>query len=184
MATPTRIASVALALSALLLAGCSSSDRVDHGTSVATAASPSPSSSATRQAVGFDQTYRSSDGVVAGVAEIKNAKLEPFPMTEDPNAKEGDPYVLLITSTTNKTKATVMLVPGAVLTYGAEGTRAAEVNVGEELDGAVPLHPGESYDYAFGFIVPNESRHQVVMEFTMTIDPLRTAIFSGSITPV
>lgn len=179
MATLTRITSVALALSAVLLAGCSSSDQVDHGTSVATAASPSPSSAT----VGFDQTYRSSDGVVAEIAEIKNAKLDPFPTTEDPNAKEGDPYVLLITSTANKTEATVMLVPGAVLTYGAEATRAAEVNVGEELDGAVALHPGESYDYAFGFIVPDESRDQIVMEFTMTIDPLRTAVFSGSITP-
>jgi hypothetical protein len=108
--------------------------------------------------------------------------LGPFPNTEDPDAKEGDPWVLLATKTTNKTEATLAFVPGAVLNYGPEKTPAALVLV-DEVESAVDLEPNEAHDYAFGFIVPRQSYDQVVMEITVTIDPLRTVVFSGSITP-
>ena len=74
------------------------------------------------------------------------------------------------------------LVPGAILKYGPEKTAAAQVLV-DEIDGAVDLGPKEAYDYALGFIIPREFYDQVVMELTVTIDPLRTVVFSGSITP-
>jgi hypothetical protein len=116
------------------------------------------------------------------IIEIKDAKLGPFPNIEDPDAKEGDPYVILTTKTTNGTKSKVELIPAAVLKYGPEKTAAAVVLV-DEIDGAVDLKPNEAYDYAFGFIIPSKFYDQVVMEVTVTTDPLRTAVFSGSITP-
>lgn len=49
------------------------------------------SPSATVKAVGFDGTYRTDDGVAVQIIEIEEAKLGPFPETEGPDAKEGDP---------------------------------------------------------------------------------------------
>ena len=138
--------------------------------------------SAAIKAVGFDETYRTDDGIVMQITEIDERKLGPFPQTDDPDAKEGDPFVLFATKTTNRTEATLELVPGAVVKYGPEKAAAAQVLV-DEIDGAVDVGPKEAYDYAVGFIIPRESYDQVVMELTVTIDPLRTAVFSGSITP-
>ena len=53
----------------------------------------------------------------------------------------------------------------------------------EDLDAAQDVEPNEAFDYTLGFIIPRESYDQVVMEMTVTLDPLRTAVFSGSITP-
>lgn len=173
----------ALAVSVVLvpLPACSGND-TSNGSGSPPAASSSAGSSPAIKAVGFDETYRTDDGVVVQVTEIDEKKLGPFPNTEDPDAKEGDPWVLLATRTTNKTEATLEFVPGAVLKYGPEKTVAAVVAV-DELDGAVGIEPKEAYDYAVGFIIPRESYDQVVMELTVTIDPLRTVVFSGSITP-
>ena len=181
----TRLSTAAaLALSAglLLLSACSGNDATSDGASSSAAVSPSSGPSATVKAVGFHETYRTPDGVTVKIIEIKDAKLEPFPTTDDPDAKEGDPYVILTTKTTNGTKSKVELIPAAVLKYGPEKTAAAVVLV-DEIDGAVDLEPNEAYDYAFGFIIPSKFYDQVVMEVTVTIDPLRTAVFSGSITP-
>jgi hypothetical protein len=144
--------------------------------------SSSAAPSAAVKAVGFDETYRTDDGVVVQVTEIDESKLGAFPTTDDPEAKEGDPFVLLTTKTTNSTKSTLQLVPTAVLRYGPEQTVAAGVLV-DEMDSALDLEPDEAYDYTLGFIIPQASYDQVVMEMTVTLDPLRTVVFSGSITP-
>ena len=174
---------VALAVSVgmVLLPACSGND-TSSGSSSPSLASSSSAPSAATNAVGFDQMHSIDDGIVVQITEISESKLGPFPQTDDPDAKEGDPFVVLATKTTNRTKAALELVPGAVLKYGPEQTAATQVLV-DELDGAYDLKPNEAYDYAFGFIIPRESYDQVVMELTVTIDPLRTVVFSGSITP-
>ena len=178
---PFTAAALAVSVGLVLLPACSGSD-TSNGSSSPSAASSSSAPSAAIKAVGFDETYRTDDGIVVQITEIAERKLGPFPETDDPDAKEGDPFVLLATKTTNRTEATLEFVPGAVLKYGPEKTVAAQVLV-DEIHGAVDLEPNEAYDYAFGFIIPRESYDQVVMELTVTIDPLRTVVFSGSITP-
>jgi hypothetical protein len=116
------------------------------------------------------------------ITQVNERKLGPFPNTADPEAKEGGPFVLLTTKTTNGTRSTLQFVPTAVLRYGPEQTAAAEVLV-EEMDAALALEPSEAHDYALGFIIPEKSYDQVVMEMTVTLDFLRTVIFSGSIAP-
>lgn len=174
-------AALAVSVGLVLLPACSGND-TSNGSSSPSAASSSSAPSAAIKAVGFDETYRTDDGIVVQITEIDERKLGPFPNTEDPDAKEGDPWVLLATKTTNMTEATLEFVPTAVVKYGPEKTGAAEVLVDAMVD-TVNLEPNEAYDYAFGFIIPRESYDQVVMELTVTIDPLRTVVFSGSITP-
>jgi hypothetical protein len=184
-ATRPCAAAAALALLAglLLLPACSGNDPTSNEASSQAAVSPSSSPSATVKAVGFDETYRTDDGLTVQITEIEERKLGPFPKTEDPDAEEGDPYIWLGTKTTNGTKAKVELVPGAVLKFGPDRTPAAQVAVVDEMDAVVNLEPNEVRDYYFGFIIPRESYDQVVMELTITIDPLRTAAFSGTIKP-
>ena len=178
---PSTAAALALSAGLLLLPNCAGNDATSNGASPSAAASPSSGPSATVKAVGFHETYRTPDGVTVKIIEIKDAKLGPFPTTDDPDAKEGDPYVILTTKTTNGTKSELQLTPAAVLKYGPEKTAAAQVVV-DEMDAAV-LEPNKAYDDAVGFIIPSKFYDQVVMEVTLTIEPLRTAVFSGSITP-
>lgn len=128
----------------LLLPACSGNDATSNGASPSAAASPSSGPSATVKAVGFDETYRTSDGVAVQTIEIENAKLGPFPKAEDPDAKEGDPYVMLTTKTTNGTKSTLGLVLAAVLKYGPDRTQAAQVGIFPEEEAVVDLDPNEA----------------------------------------
>jgi hypothetical protein len=178
---PFAAAALAMSVGLLLLPACSGSDS-SNGSESPSGASSSAAPSAAVKAVGFDETYRTDDGVVVQITEIDESKLGAFPTTDDPEAKEGDPFVLLTTKTTNSTKSTLQLVPTAVLRYGPEKTVAAGVLV-DEMDSALDLEPDEAYDYTLGFIIPQASYDQVVMEMTVTLDPLRTVVFSGSITP-
>ena len=176
-------AAIAMSAGLLLLPACSGSDPINSGASSPAAVSPSSSPPATIKSVGFDETYATDDGITLQITEIEERKLGPFPKTDDPDSKEGDPYVWFGTKTTNGTKATVELVPAAVVKFGPDGTPAAQVAVVIEMEAVVYLEPGEATEYYYGFIIPSESYDQVVMELTMTIDPLRTAAFSGSIKP-
>ena len=174
-------AAVAMSVGLLWLPACSGNDS-GNGSGSPSGASSSAAPSAAVTAVGFDEPYRTADGVVVQITEVGESTLGPFPTTDDPDAKEGDPFVLLTTKTTNSTKSTLQFVPTAVLRYGPEKTAAAAVLV-DEMDSAVDLEPNEAFDYTLGFIIPEESYDQVVMEMTVTLDPLRTVVFSGSITP-
>ena len=178
---PFTAAVLAVCVGLVLLPACTSNS-TSNGSNLPSAASSSPAPSAAIKAVEFDETYRTDDGIVVEITEVLERKLEPFTTTDDPDAKEGDPYVLLNTKTTNMTEAAMELVPGAVLTYGPEKTAASPVLV-DEIDGIVDLKPGEAYDYAFGFLIPKDSYDQVVMELTVTIEPLRTVVFSGAVRP-
>jgi hypothetical protein len=178
---PFTAAALAVTFGLVLLPACSGND-TSNGSSPPPAASSSPAPSAAVKAVGFDETYRTEDGIVVRITKIDEMKFGPFPNADDPDVKEGDPFIVLATKTTNRTEAKVELVPGAVLKYGPEKSVAAPVVV-DQIDGPVALEPNEAYDYAFGFIIPAESYDQVVMDMTLTIDPLRTVVFSGSITP-
>jgi len=179
---PYTAAALALSAGLLLLPACSDNDATSNGASPSAAASPSSGPSATVKAVGFHETYRTPDGVTVKIIEM-DAKPGPFPKTEDPDAKEGDPYVLLTTKTTNGTNSKLTLIPAAVLKYGPEKTAAAQVAVADEIEAVVDLDPNEAKEYPYGFIISSKFYDQVVMEVTLTIDPLRTAVFSGSITP-
>ena len=178
---PFAAAALAMSVGLLLLPACSGSDS-SNGSESPSGASSSAAPSAAVKAVGFDETYRTDDGVVVQVTEIDEGKLGAFPTTDDPEAKEGDPFVLLTTKTTNSTKSTLQYVPTAVLRYGPEKAAAAGLFV-DDLDAAQDVEPNEAFDYTLGFIIPKESYDQVVMEMTVTLDPLRTVVFSGSITP-
>jgi hypothetical protein len=178
---PVTAAALALASALMMLPACSGSDGSSSSTSPAASQSADPSASV--ETVGFDQAYRIDESIVVQITEIEVRKLGMFPKTEDPDAKEGDPYVWLMTKTTNKTAAKVELVPGAVLKYGPDNTMAAQVAVVDEMDGVYELGANEVREYPFGFIIPDDAYSQVLMEVTTTIDPLRTAIFSGSIKP-
>lgn len=183
---PCTAAALALSAGLLLLPACEGNDATGTGatgtgSSSSAAASPNFSPSATVKAVGFDDTYRTDDGVAVQIIEIEETKLGPFPETEDPDAKEGDPYVIFTTETTNGTKAKVGLILTAVLKYGPERTQAAQVHLGD-MESVFVLDAGEGAEYLFGFIIPGEFHNQVVMEMTVSTDPLRTAVFSGSIT--
>lgn len=176
-------AALALAAGLILLPACSGNDPINGGDSSSTAASRSSSPSATIESVGFDETYRTEDGLTVQIIEIKERTLGPFPKTEDPDAKEGDPYVWFGTKTMNRTKATVEIVPSAALRFGPDAAAAAQVAVVDEMEAVVDLEPNEVKEYFYGFIIPSGSYDQVVMDLTMTIDPLRTAVFSGAIKP-
>jgi len=174
-------AALAMSVGLMLLPACSGDDS-SNGAGSPTGASSSAAPSVAVKAVGFDETYRTDDGVLVQITAIDDSKLGPFPDTGDPDAKEGDPFVQFTMKTTNSTKSTLESVPTVVLRYGPEKTVATEVRV-DELDGAQELEPNEAYDYTVGFIIPKESYDQVVMEMTVTLDPLRTVVFAGSITP-
>ena len=178
---PHAAAALAMTVGLLLLPACSGNDSGNGSGSPSGASSSAPASAAVRT-VGFDETYRTDDGVVVQITEIDESTLGPFPRTDDPDAMEGDPFVLLTTKTTNSTKSTVQYVPTAVLRYGSDQTAAAEVSV-DEIDAAQDVEPNEAFDYTLGFIIPKESYDQVVLEMTVTLDPLRTVVFSGPITP-
>jgi len=135
----TRSAATAAALALLVLSGCS-------GPAVTTAESPqppasAPSASTTARPVGFDETYTFSDGVAVKVSKIKQAKLGPFPVTEDPSAKEGDPYIITTITLTNNTPAQVELLPLVVVRFGPDSRQAARADVGEYAD-QLNLEPG------------------------------------------
>jgi hypothetical protein len=174
----TRSAATAAALALLVLSGCS-------GPAVTTAESPqppasAPSASTTARPVGFDETYTFPDGVAVKVSKITQAKLGPFPVTEDPSAKKGDPYIITTITLTNNTTAQVELLPLVVMRFGPDSRQAARVDVGEYAD-QLNLERKESADYSFGNIVPTEFRTEVMLEVTLSSDPVRTVIFAGSI---
>ena len=179
---PFTATALAMSVGLLSLPACSGNDSSNGSDSPPGASSSAAPSTAAVKAVGFDETYRTDDGVVVQITEIDESTLGPFPRTDDPDAMEGDPFVLLTTKTTNSTKSTLQYVPTAVLRYGPERTAAAAVWV-DELDAAQDVEPNEAIDYTLGFIIPKESYDQVEMEMTVTLDPLRTVVFSGSITP-
>lgn len=177
----------AAAVGLLLLPGCSSGE-VTGPQSTGTSSSSSAGAptvtadpAAAVKSVGFDETYRCDDGVAVKIVQIEALKLLPFQHTDDPEAKEGDPYSFLTTETTNGTNAHVELVVTAVVRYGPEATPAAPVYV-TDVDSLFELAPKQSQEHPFAFIIPNEFHDQVVMEVTVSIDPLRTAVFAGSIT--
>lgn len=97
----------------------------------------------------------------------------------DPEAKEGAP-TSPHKATTNGTKARVDLVLAAIVKYGPEAIEAAQVGV-TDIDSVSDLDPNDALEYPFGFIIPKEFRDQVVMEMTVSLHPLRTAILAGSI---
>jgi hypothetical protein len=175
---------VAAALGMLLWPGCSTDSGAERETGSAASASPAPEASANPspsvRAVGFNQTYSFDNGLTVKILKIRSAKLGPGETTDDPNAKEGDPYTIISTRIVNGSPTDVKLVITGRATFGPEATEAPTVFVGEE-SASIDLKPKESQDTSFGFVIPAEFQDQVVMEMTITIDPVRTAVFSGSI---
>ena len=82
---PITAAALAVAVGLVLLPACSAND-TSSGTS-----SPSAAASAPIKVVGFNETYRTDDGIVVRITKIDEGKLGPFPNTDSPDAKEGDP---------------------------------------------------------------------------------------------
>src|SRR6478736_2372101 len=107
---PFTAAALAMSVGLLSLPACSGSDS-SNGSGSPPGASPSAApSTAPVKAVGFDEAFSTDDGVVVQITEIDESTLGPFPRTDDPDAIEGDPFVLLTTKTTNSTKSTLQYV--------------------------------------------------------------------------
>lgn len=88
----------------------------------------------------FGTTHRYPDGVTLRVSEIVEAKLGPFPATEDPESKEGDPFVRITLAYDNRSRASVELTPHIVVRVGPDGREAFRVYEGEARD-ALYLKP-------------------------------------------
>jgi hypothetical protein len=146
------------------------------------AASASATPSASVKAVRFDETYRTDDGVEVKVT-LQEANLTMFQTSEDPNAKEGDPYIVFTSGIANRTETRVDVVLTTVVKYGPNLTLAAQVESPDMREPVFKLDAGEAREYDFSYIIPGEFREQVVMEMTVSLDPPRTAVFSGPITP-
>src|SRR5688572_7489773 len=106
-------AAVAMSVGLLWLPACSGNGS-DNGSGSPSEVPSSAAPSAAVKAVGFDEAFSTDDGVVVQITEIDESTLGPFPRTDDPDAREGDPFVLLTTKTTNSTKSTLQYVPTAV----------------------------------------------------------------------
>ncbi len=169
------------------LAACSSPSPPSgpgSSASVSTPAAVNATPSATVKVVSFDETYRYPDGITVTVTAITHGQLGVFPETEDPDAKEGDPYTVVSASVRNATAAKFELIFQGTLRYGKDRTVAYRISLGisEENNGYLVLAPGEVSDpYDIGFLVPVAARDDVMLELQIDAGQHPPVAFVGSI---
>lgn len=165
---------------------CSPSEPSSPGANPATsgpAAEPAAATppSVTVETVGFDDAYRYPDGIEVTLTAIAHGELAPFPATEDPDAKEGDPYTVVSASVRNGTAEKFELLVGATLRYGKDRTVAYRLGL-DDSNGKRILAPGEdSNPYDMGFLVPVADRDDVVLELQIDNGQHPPVVFAGSI---
>jgi hypothetical protein len=101
--------------------------------------------------------------------------------TEDPEAKEGDPYFIMTLTWDNRSKTEIEINPVVTVRIGAEGRLAARVVDGSVERDQLNVPAGETDQYDVAFLIPEVDRSQVVVEITDPVDPSRNVAFSGSI---
>ena len=180
MNTTTRGAGAVAAALALILGACSSTGATSNPGRSTSATPPAASARPSPTQVPFGQTHRYPDGVTLQMSKISERKLGPFPQTEDPDAKEGDPYLSFTLLYKNGSKASVELTPYTVVRVGADGREAPRVYEGESRE-ALILAAGESTEYDVACLIPEADRSRVVLEIIDTPDPSRNIALTGSV---
>ena len=180
MATRTWAACAAAAAAAVLTFGGCTSQPTASDPESAPPSTPSATSAPALPTVPIMKTHVFADGVTLRVSEITEAKLGPFPITEDPGAKEGDPYVIVTLEWANRSKAAIELTPLVTPRVGAEGQQAPRVEV--DPPDQMNIKPGGSADYDVGLLVSEADRKQVVLEILDAQDPSRGVALTGPLT--
>ncbi len=173
-------AAVAIVLALLVLGSCSNPGAGGSPQPETPTETPAASASPALTPVAFGKTHRYPDGVTLTMSKISKRKLGPFPNTEDPEAKEGDPYVAFTLTYDNRTKTTVELTPYVVVRVGPNGQEAPRVYEGESRE-ALILEAGDSTEYDVACLIPEADRGTVVLEIIDTPDPSRNIALAGSI---
>jgi hypothetical protein len=176
--TTTRTAGAVVAVLALLLSACSASGAPGNPPPSTSTATPAVSARPSLTQVPFGQIHRYADGVTLQMSKIAERKLGPFPNTEDPEAKEGDPYLAFTLLYKNGSQASVELTPYVVVRVGPDRREAPRVYEGEARD-ALILAAGESTEYDVACLIPDADRSRVVLEIIDT-DPARNIALIGS----
>jgi hypothetical protein len=166
----------------VILGACSSpanSSNAEPSTSESSSATPKAAVESSK-AVSFSRNYSYPDGITVAITGIAHGQLGLFPTTDDPNAKEGDPYTVLSVTVHNQAaKSHEMSIVGT-LRYGKDKTAAYRLWV--EDDAIRTLAPGETSDpYDMGFLLPVEAREDVDLELYVDAGQHGPAQFTGSI---
>lgn len=132
-------------------------------------------------AVSFTKTYRYADGITVAVTGIAHGRLGPLPSTDNPDAKEGDPYTVLSVTVHNLTAKRFETLIQGTMRYGKDRTAAYRLGL-DDSAGTVALAPGEtSHPYDMGFLLPVEARDDVDLELYVDSGRHGPAAFTGSI---
>ena len=165
----------------VILGGCSSpanSSDAEPSTSESSSATPK-AVVASSKAVSFSRNYRYPDGTTVAITGIAHGQLGLFPTTDDPNAKEGDPYTVLSVTVHNLTAKSLEVLIAGTLRHGKDKTAD---RFWVEEDAIRTLAPGETYDsYDMGFLLPVEARDDVDLELYVDAGQHGPAQFTGSI---
>jgi hypothetical protein len=166
-----------------ILGACSSpaqSSSPEPNTSESSSAT-AKAADASPKAVSFSESYRYPDGITVAIAAVTHGKLEPFPATDDPNAKEGDPWTILSVTVHNATAKSFEMLLQGTMRYGKDKSKAYEMGL-DDVNSNATLAPGEtSYPYDMGFLLPVEARDAVDLEIQIDYGQHGPAVFTGSI---
>ncbi len=142
---------------------------------------PQPSDQPDRSsAAPFDKKVRYPDGVVVYITEFRQTSLSPLGSAG--KAEPGTPVSVLSVRVKNKSASAVKILGAAALTYGPQGEAAVGAyDSGIEAMGGT-IAPGKARTGTYGFVVPEDHRDDVVLEFSWdTSFAHEPAVFAGSL---
>ncbi len=178
---PQRFAAGLALVLALWLAGCAGG-QVSGGeppTATSSPALPSPSASAAARSVPFGETFDFGDGVSVEITSVEERALGISDYTDSPDAQPGEPFLIFAATITNQSAAEVELLVTAEASYGTGSIKAYEVGLGDEWPPSVA--PKAKSPWLCGFLIPADEHDHVVLQVNVTLDPKRTAVFSGPV---
>ena len=144
-----------------------------------------PSTVVGRRPATFTESYRWADGLAVEVVEVNHGKLLASIPVDAPTARVGDSCSELTIIVRNGSNHMVRITLTARLRYGPDMTSAATyVATAGHADHATAQYvdPGEiSYPYALGFVLPAETRDNVVLDLGIDNWKHERAVFAGSI---
>jgi hypothetical protein len=115
------------------------------------------------------------------ITGVAHGQLGPFPITDNPEAKEGDPYTVLSVTVHNLTAKSFEVLFQGALRFGNDKGKAYQMGL-DDAGCVVTLAPGEtSYPCDMGFLLPVEARDAVDLEIHIDGGQHGPAAFTGSI---
>jgi hypothetical protein len=175
------------ALVLALLAGCSGAQSAgspnvgpDGSSAPSVSAASTPDATAEPRSVSFTERYRLDNGLVMSVTGITHGELGEFPVTDDPNAKKGDPYTVITISLHNGGAKTIDALLNGTVLYGKDQKQAYRHDLGD-IGSTPTIQPGETAACDMGFLIPVADRGQVQLKVTVDIGQHEAAHFAGSI---